>query len=136
MADAFSGSAAVAYMYKTKGLRVLANDRLRYCHHAARGILIRKESLSSEKGLDGVLSAPVSELERMELEILVGEIRHLNESIKKLEGLLRDQGPKLPGWENLTSIKSIGYTGAQRSAPSRISPMRVSWPHTSASCLG
>jgi len=28
--DAFSGSAVVAYMYKTKGLRVLANDRLRY----------------------------------------------------------------------------------------------------------
>ena len=31
--DAFSGSAVVAYMYKTKGLRVLANDRLHYCHH-------------------------------------------------------------------------------------------------------
>ena len=28
-ADAFSGSAVVAYMYKTKGLRVPANDRLR-----------------------------------------------------------------------------------------------------------
>jgi len=27
-ADAFSGSAVVAYMYKTKGLQVLANDRL------------------------------------------------------------------------------------------------------------
>ena len=79
---------------------------------AARGILIRKESLASEKGLAEVLAAPVSEMERMELEILVGEIRHLNESIKKLEGLLRDQGPKLPGWENLTSIKGIGDTGA------------------------
>jgi len=79
---------------------------------AARGILIEKESLSSEKGLAEVLGAPVSDLERMELEILVGEIRHLNESIKKLESLLRDQGPKLPGWDNLTSIKGIGDTGA------------------------
>ena len=79
---------------------------------AARGILIRKESLASEKGLVEVLAAPVSELERLELEILVGELRHLNESIKKLEGLLHDQGPKLPGWENLTSIKGIGATGA------------------------
>jgi len=79
---------------------------------AARGILIRKESLSSEKGLAEVLASPVSELERMELEVLVGEIRHLNESIQKLEGLLRDQGPKLPGWENITSIKGIGDTGA------------------------
>ncbi len=79
---------------------------------AARGILMAKESLSSEKGLANVLAAPVTEMERMELEILVGEIRHLNESIKKLEGLLRDQGPKLPGWENLTSIKGVGETGA------------------------
>jgi len=79
---------------------------------AARGVLIRKESLASEKGLAEVLAAPVSELERLELDILVGEIRHLNESINKMEGLLRDQGPKLPGWENLTSIKGIGDTGA------------------------
>ena len=79
---------------------------------AARGILLRKESLASEKGLKEVLASPVSELERMELEILVGEIRHLNESIGKLEALLREQGPKLPGWENITSIKGIGDTGA------------------------
>jgi transposase len=79
---------------------------------AARGILIRKESLGSEKGLAEVLTSPVSELERMELEILVGEIRHLNESIKKIESLLRDQGSKLPGWKNLTSMKGIGDTGA------------------------
>jgi transposase len=79
---------------------------------AARGILIRKESLSSEKGLTEVLASDVSELELMELEILVDEIRHLNESIKKMEELLRKQGPKLPGWENITSIKGIGETGA------------------------
>jgi transposase len=79
---------------------------------AARAILIPKESLSSEKGLAQVLKEPVSELERMELEILVGEIRHLNASIKKLEELLREQGPKLPGWDNVTSIKGIGDIGA------------------------
>jgi len=79
---------------------------------AARGILLRKESLASEKGLADVLAAPVSELERLELEVLVGEIRHLNESIKKLETILREQGPKLPGWENLLRIKGIGETGA------------------------
>jgi len=78
---------------------------------AGRGILIGKESLSSEKGLTAVLVSAVSELERMELEILVGEIRHLNESIKKLEELLREQGKKLPGWKNVTSIKGIGDTG-------------------------
>lgn len=79
---------------------------------AARGILLRKESLASEKGLEKVLASPVSELERVELEVLVEEIRHLNASIKKLEGVLRDQGPKLPGWKNITSIKGVGDTGA------------------------
>jgi len=79
---------------------------------AARGILIRKESLSSEKGLLQVLSLPVTELERMELEVLVGEIRRLNQSIKKMEELLSAQGRKLPGWENITSIKGVGETGA------------------------
>jgi len=79
---------------------------------AARGILIRKESLSSEKGLADVLTKPVSDLERRELEILVEEIRHLNESITKVKTLLRDQGPQMPGWQNLTSITGIGDVGA------------------------
>jgi len=79
---------------------------------AARGILLRKESLASEKGLAAVLQAPVSELEHLELEVLVGEIRHLNASIAKVEALLRTQGPHLPGWTNLTSITGIGTVGA------------------------
>ena len=37
--NAFSGSAVVAYLYKTKGLEVAANDRLRYCYHTARAII-------------------------------------------------------------------------------------------------
>ena len=48
----------------------------------------------------------------MELDILAGEIRKLNGSIQKLEGPLRDQGPRRPGWTNLTSITGIGAVGA------------------------
>lgn len=36
--DAFSGSAVVVYMYKKQGLRVVANDRLRFAYHIARSI--------------------------------------------------------------------------------------------------
>jgi len=79
---------------------------------AGRGILLRKESLASEKGLEAVLKMDVEELEKVELEILVNEIRHLNESIKKVEEVLKEQGPKLPGWKNITSIKGIGDVGA------------------------
>ena len=47
--DVSSGSAVVAYMFKTKGLRVIANDRLHYCHHAARAIIeSSKERLGTE----------------------------------------------------------------------------------------
>ncbi|MBI5788966.1 MAG: DNA adenine methylase, partial [Candidatus Schekmanbacteria bacterium] len=37
--DAFSGSAVVGYMYKSKGLQVVTNDRLRFAYHAARAII-------------------------------------------------------------------------------------------------
>ncbi|MCK7511746.1 MAG: DNA adenine methylase [Desulfobacterales bacterium] len=54
--DAFSGSAVVAYMYKTKGLRVLANDRLRYCHHAARAIIENDKVRLSDEDLEALLA--------------------------------------------------------------------------------
>jgi transposase len=78
---------------------------------AARGILIRRESLASDKGLEQVLQAPVSDLARVELMVLVEQIRHLNVSIAKLEAAIKEQGPKLPGYENLKSIKGIGDIG-------------------------
>jgi len=54
--DAFSGSAVVAYMYKTKGLRVLANDRLHYCHHAARAIIENDKVRLSDEDLEALLA--------------------------------------------------------------------------------
>lgn len=78
---------------------------------AARGILLKKESLASEKGLNQVLKAEVDEIECVELEVLVEQIRHLNASIAKLEAAIHGQGPKLPGWKNLQSIKGIGEIG-------------------------
>jgi len=55
--DAFCGSAVVAYMYKTKGLRVVANDRLRYAYHTARAIIENR----SVRVTDGELDALVAE---------------------------------------------------------------------------
>jgi len=78
---------------------------------AARGILLAKESLSSEKGLELALQADVGELAKVELGVLSEQIRHLNQSIAKLEAAIKKQGPKLPGYENLKSIKGIGDIG-------------------------
>ena len=54
--DAFSGSGVVAYMYKTKGLRVLANDRLRYCYHAARAIIENRNVRLTDDDLEMLLA--------------------------------------------------------------------------------
>jgi len=55
--DAFSGSAVVAYMYKSKGLRVIANDRLRYCYHAARAIIENSSTLLSDDEIESLVAA-------------------------------------------------------------------------------
>ncbi len=54
--DAFSGSAVVAYMYKTRGLAVTANDRLRYCHHVARAIIENRSVRVSEEDLEALVA--------------------------------------------------------------------------------
>jgi adenine-specific DNA-methyltransferase len=54
--DAFSGSAVVAYMYKSKGLRVFANDRLRYSHHAAKAIVENSSTRLSEAEIEKLLA--------------------------------------------------------------------------------
>ena len=54
--DAFSGSAVVAYMYKTQGLAVTANDRLRFCHHVARAIIENRSIRVSEEDLEALVA--------------------------------------------------------------------------------
>ena len=56
MVDAFSGSAVVAYMYKAKGLQVLANDRLHYCHHAAKAIIENNSTRVSDDEIKALLA--------------------------------------------------------------------------------
>ena len=54
--DAFTGSAVVAYMYKSKGLRVLANDRLKYSYHAARAIIENSDTRITDDDLERLLA--------------------------------------------------------------------------------
>ena len=55
-----------------------------------------------------ILEQPVDPTARVELEVIVTQIRSLNEGIKKLDQELEDKGSELPGYENITSIKGIG----------------------------
>jgi len=77
------------------------------------GILLKKEALSSKKGLQRALSADgLSESARFEVEILVEQIRSLNGSIKKIDAELEERGKDLKGHRNITSIKGIGDKSA------------------------
>jgi transposase len=80
---------------------------------SAQGINLAKEALSSEKKLDEVLALPFEELVRIELRVIVAQIRSLNGSIRELENTIAEEASKLEGHESITSIKGIGkITGA------------------------
>lgn len=79
---------------------------------SAQGVNLGKESLASEKGLRTVLEARFDALVDVELKILVEQIRALNRSIAELEQTIRQQGQRLEGHRNLTSIKGIGGLSA------------------------
>jgi transposase len=75
---------------------------------SAHGINLAKEALSSEKKLDEVLALAFEELVRIELRVIVAQIRSLNQSIRDLDRVIAEEGSKLEGHKNLTSIKGIG----------------------------
>lgn len=75
---------------------------------SAHGINLAKEALSSEKKLHEVLALPFEDLVRIELRVIVVQIRSLNQSIHELDQIIGEEGSKLEGHKNLTSIKGIG----------------------------
>src|SRR5712664_4368413 len=80
---------------------------------SARGLNLAKEALSSEKKLAEVLELPFDEIVRIELRVIVEQIRSLNKSIAELEKTIGEEGSKLEGHKGLSSIKGIGkITGA------------------------
>lgn len=75
---------------------------------SAHGINLEREALSSEKKLDEVLALRFDPMIGIELKVIVEQIRSLNGSISELEKTIADEGSKLEGHKNLTSIKGIG----------------------------
>lgn len=76
------------------------------------GIVTKKSSFNSEKGLQLVLLYKLSEIAMIELKVIVDQISNLNKSIKILDNEISEKGKELKGHENLTSIKGIGDKGA------------------------
>lgn len=78
----------------------------------AGGRKLRRASLSSERGLAKVLLEEWSEIERIELEIIIEQIRCLKVSIVKLDKAIQAQSEQLQGYENLKSMAGIGSLSA------------------------
>jgi transposase len=75
---------------------------------SAHGINLEKEALSSDKKLNEVLAMQFDPMVRIELKVVVDQIRSLNQSIAELEKTIGEEGSKLEGHKNITSIKGVG----------------------------
>jgi transposase len=78
-------------------------------HH---GIKSKKEAFCSEKALDGVLAMDFDAIVKIELKVLVEQIRSLTDGIRKLDDQIKEAGKKMKGHDSLTSIKGIGDKSA------------------------
>lgn len=77
----------------------------------AQGIVTKKECLSTGKALAKVLEYQVSPVVRIELQVIIVQIKGLNTGIAKIDEELSDKGKGLDGHEGITSIKGIGDKG-------------------------
>jgi len=77
------------------------------------GINIKKESLSTRKGLDAVMGYCLDYTVELELSVITDQIRSLNDGIKKLGKEIEQEGKdNFNGHKNLTSITGIGDKAA------------------------
>ena len=79
---------------------------------AAHGIVLAKESLSSERALTEITGWTFDASAEVEVRVLADQVRSLTESIKRLESAIREAGVNQPGHSNLKSIKGIGDVSA------------------------
>jgi transposase len=78
----------------------------------ANGIVSRTEMFSGKKGLEQALNMDLEDSYRFEIELIVDQIKNLNEAISRIDNELKDRGSKLDGHKNLKSIKGISDIGA------------------------
>jgi transposase len=106
---------AVSRMSETRTKLVGLKTSLMNKIHAlavSRGWKLKKESLSSKKGLAAAMQMEWSVIERIELEIISEQIGALKQSIKRLEKAVGELSAQLAGFENLITVTGIGARSA------------------------
>jgi len=86
MKDAFSSQ--IKSLCNTRDKLVKLRTTLKNKIHNilnAHGIISKREDFSIEKGLQKALSYSVNGVAKIELEVIISKIRHLNEGIARLD---------------------------------------------------
>ena len=78
----------------------------------ARGIKVKKERLTSKKGLEALKSYTLDEVCQLEVEMLSNQIDSLKSGIKRLEEKIESLAEKVVGYESLRSMTGIGAQSA------------------------
>lgn len=72
------------------------------------GVVTKREMFSSDVGLRKILDAGIDEGYKVELKVIIEQIRCLDKSIKELSVELARRAKELKGHKNVTSITGIG----------------------------
>lgn len=79
----------------------------------SQGILTKREQFSSKKSLARVVETPgLSEVAQFELKLICDQVTSLSDTIGEIDEKIIAAAEKLPGFENLISIKGIGKRSA------------------------
>lgn len=108
--------AQLSSLVQTRDKLVKARTQLKNKLHGlliSHGLESKKEAYSSERGLERVLAVEAfGEITRIEAEVIVAQIRSLNQSVRRLDKEIERQGARLEGHDSLISIKGIGARSA------------------------
>lgn len=74
----------------------------------AQGIPTTKEGMTSDNGLNRMHTYPVRPAARIEIEVMVEQIKSLNTGIARIDMVISDQRRNLGGHKQIISIKGIG----------------------------
>ncbi len=96
---------------------VLVKNRTRLINkihalHVRHGIKLKKESLSSRRGLMALTIGRFSALEQVEIKVVRDQILGLIASIAEIDAAIEPAASDMDGYDGLTSIKGIGPRSA------------------------
>jgi len=92
---------------KLTKLRAVLKNKLHGIMNA-NGYVSKKEQFSSEKSLERMMELKISDTSKLEIKIIIEQIRSLTKSIEEITKGMKERGEKLKGYKGITSIKGIG----------------------------